>query len=167
MYAPTFRDNHRFDCYQIDYERLRNALSDKFGGKWRVLVRFHLNVRRFSKNALEKNENVIDVTDYPDIQELMLISDIAITDYSSWIYDYILTRKPGFIYATDIEDYNNERGFYYKLESTPFPIATDNDALIRNIESFNYDLYHEKLESFLVDKGCMDDGKASSRLVKK
>lgn len=167
LYAPTFRDNHRFDCYQIDYERLRNALSDKFGGKWRVLVRFHLNVRRFSKNALEKNENVIDVTDYPDIQELMLISDIAITDYSSWIYDYILTRKPGFIYATDIEDYNNERGFYYKLESTPFPIATNNDALIRNIESFNYDLYHEKLESFLVDKGCMDDGKASSRLVKK
>ena len=102
LYGPTFRDNHQFDCYNIDYDRLINACNQKFGGNWSVLVRFHLNVRRFSQGVLEKNDNVIDVTNYPDIQELMLVTDIAITDYSSWIYDFILTRKPGLIFATDI-----------------------------------------------------------------
>ena len=67
-----------------------------------------------------KFDGVVDVTDYPDIQELMMISDVAITDYSSWIYDYVLSRKPGFIFATDIEEYNTERGFYYPIRVYSF-----------------------------------------------
>ncbi len=167
LYAPTFRDNHRFDCYRINYDDLIEALSSKFGGKWRVLVRYHLNVRRFSKNSLEASDNVIDVTDYPDIQEIMLLADIAITDYSSWIYDFILTYKPGFIFATDIAEYNNERGFYYKLEATPFSIAQNNQELIENILRFDSAAYKNKVKLFLDDKGCMDDGQACYRLVQK
>lgn len=166
LYGPTFRDNHQFDCYCIDYDRLIDTCQKKFGGKWKVLVRFHLNVRRFSMHALKTNENVIDVTAYPDIQELMLLTDIAITDYSSWIYDFILTKRPGFIFATDISEYNNERGFYYKLESTPFLIATNNDELISNIKKFNLEKYKNALDVFLNDKGCIDDGAASKRIVK-
>ena len=58
---------------------------------------------------------------YSDIQELMVSSDALITDYSSCIYDFMLSRKPGFIYATDADKYNNGRGLYYSLTSTPFP----------------------------------------------
>ena len=43
----------------------------------------------------------------------MLIADVGITDYSSWICDYLLTKKTGFIFATDMQNYNTERGFYY------------------------------------------------------
>lgn len=167
LYAPTFRDNHRFDCYNIDYERLIKACKNKFGGDWGVLVRFHLNVRRFAQNVLKGNSNIVDVTDYPDIQELMLLADIGITDYSSWIYDFILTKKPGFIFATDLTEYNNERGLCYKLEETPFPIAATNDKLMKNIELFDLDSYQEKVNEFLLGKGCVDDGKASFRTVQK
>ena len=167
LYGPTFRDAHTFDCYNIDYDRLIDAFEKRFGGTWKVLVRFHPTVRDFSKGILAKNEKTINVTSYPDIQELMLLADVAVTDYSSWIYDFVLTRKPGFIFATDLDDYNDERGFYYKLETTPFPVAQDNDELIENILNFNNGLYKENVEKFLSDKGCIEDGQASRRVVEK
>lgn len=167
LYAPTFRDAHNFDCYDIDYERLVGTLKEKFGGEWNVLVRFHPSVRKYSAKKLKATDYIIDVTSYPDIQEIMLISDIAITDYSSWIYDFVLTRRPGFIFATDIELYNSERGFYYTLESTPFPIATNNDELMANIAAFDNKSYISKVQSFLDDKGCIEDGQASQRVVEK
>lgn len=167
LYAPTFRDAKNFDCYSLDFKKLIETLSLKFSGKWKILVRYHPTVRDVAFGKLLVTENVIDVTKYPDIQELMVFCDIAITDYSSWIYDFVLTRKPGFIFATDIDLYNHERGFYYPLESTPFPVATNNDELTKNILYFDIDKYHKKVEEFLLDKGCVEDGKASERVVKK
>lgn len=167
LYAPTFRDAKNFDCYNIDYDTLVKTLKDKFGGEWKVLVRFHPTVRSLSAGVLDQNNNVIDVTNYPDIQEIMVFVDVAITDYSSWIYDFILTKKPGFIFATDIELYNTERGFYYPLESTPFPLARNNGELMNNIFSFNNITYQKKIVEFLKDKGCVEDGKASYRVVEK
>lgn len=99
------------------------------------------------------------------MQELIAVTDVAITDYSSWIYDFVLLRKPGFIFATDIGKYNNERGFYYPLEETPFPIAKNNDELIKNILTFENEGYQERVESFLIDKGCYEDGHASERVA--
>lgn len=101
------------------------------------------------------------------MQELIAIADIAITDYSSWIYDFVLLRKPGFIYATDIDHYNNERGFYYSLESTPFPVATTNEELMTNIIQFDQIIYENRVEEFLREKGCCEDGNASKRVVEK
>ena len=167
LYGPTFRDSHEFDSYDIDYKRLIENLKNKFGGEWKILVRFHPTVRSYAKGKIGKFDGVVDVTDYPDIQELMMISDVAITDYSSWIYDYVLSRKPGCIFATDIEEYNTERGFYYPLESTPFLIARSNDELIENILKFNDAVYRQKVEEFLKDKGCFEDGHASERVVEK
>lgn len=171
MYAPTFRDDKQFDCYNIDFERLTTALSEHFGGEWCVLLRFHPSLRKVYKERKKKysecNCSIIDVTDYHDMQELITIADIAITDYSSWIYDFMLQKRPGFIFATDIELYNNERGFCYPLETTPFPIATDNDSLIDCIHNFNNETYLENLETFLDEKGCVEDGHASERVVDK
>lgn len=167
LYAPTFRDSKNFDCYDIDYQRVIEGLTIKFGGKWKILVRFHPTVRQISVGKIKTNNNIIDVTNYPDIQELMVLCDVAITDYSSWIYDYVLTRKPGFIFATDIDLYNHERGFYYPLESTPFPVATNNNELINNILNFDNEKFLNDVDAFLLDKGCVEDGKASQRVVEK
>ena len=167
LYAPTFRDSKTFSCYNIRYDELIDTLQERFGGNWKVFVRFHPTVRKYAKGMLKKNTNVVDVTDYPDIQEIMAVSDVAITDYSSWIYDFILLRRPGFIFATDIEEYNDERGFYFKLESTPFPIATSNEELQNNILSFDNETYVERVEAFISEKGCVDDGHASERVADK
>ena len=167
LYAPTFRDSRTFEYYDIDFERLVNALKQRFGGIWIILSRYHFHNRKKGVNIINECEFVINVTDYPDMQELMLISDIGITDYSSWICDYVLSEKAGFIYARDIEEYNNERGLYYPLETTPFPIATNNDELIKNIIEFDYDKYRKDVKKFLEDRGSKEDGHASERVVRK
>ena len=166
LYAPTFRDTHNFAVYDLKPEMLIEALKKRFGGNWKVLVRYHDNDKKTeSQNNRVISQNVIDVTNIPDIQELLSFVDAGITDYSSWIYDFILSRKPGFIYARDIKIYDNERGFYFKLESTPFPVATNNDQMYDNVLNFDADRYQKEVDRFLAGKGCMDDGHASERIA--
>lgn len=166
LYAPTFRDDHNFAVYDLDAEQTVHALEKRFGGKWKLLLRYHDNDKKNeTKKNTVKSGSVIDVTKYPDMQSLLAFTDCGITDYSSWIYDYILLRKPGFIFAMDRDQYNNERGFYFKLEDTPFPVAVDSDELEEKILAFDEKTFQEKITSFLADKGCMDDGNASVRIA--
>ena len=168
LYGPTFRDSHFFDCYNIDEKGLLEALKTKFGGEWTLLTRYHPTVRKLApRNSVLFKGHSIDVTSYEDIQELMAIADVAITDYSSWIYDFVLTGRPGFIFATDVEDYYSERGFYYPLEDTPFAIAKDNDDLISDIMNFDENSYYVKVQKFLKDKGCIEDGHAAEKVTNK
>ena len=176
LYGPTFRDSQDFTCYDIDFDRLFEAVKERFGGEhWCLLLRYHPSLAKvykkkgFKPKKLEEGEEpaylVKNVTGYTDMQELIAISDVAISDYSSWIFDFMLLRRPGFIFATDIALYNNERGFNYPLETTPFPIAVNNDELMENVRSFDNERYLERLEEFLKDKGCVEDGHASERVV--
>ncbi len=164
LYAPTFRDSKTTDCYNIDFDRLLDSLQARFGGQWKVLMRMHYKNRAANMGT---GELFVPATNYPDMQELMCAADVGITDYSSWICDFVLTGKPGFIYATDLAEYNNERGFYYPLESTPFPLATDNDQLCEAVEQFDQELYARKKEEFLEARGCVEDGHAAERIVDK
>ncbi|MBR6349416.1 MAG: CDP-glycerol glycerophosphotransferase family protein [Lachnospiraceae bacterium] len=166
MYAPTFRDSHSFDIYNINYYKLVEALKERFGGKWKILIRFHPTVRNYAKNKVKFDPAImVNGTAYNDMQELIAASDIGITDYSSWIYDFVLTGLPGFIFATDIKSYMDERGFYYSLYDTPFPVCKNNNELINAIRKFDMDVYTQKCKEFLDDKGCIEDGKASERVV--
>ncbi len=168
LYAPTFRDDHQFKCYNVNAPQLLKAVKEKFGGEWTFLTRYHPTVRKWAqKRGHAFFQETVDVTTYDDIQELIAVTDIAITDYSSWIYDFVLTGRPGFIYATDIEKYYSERGFYYPLNSTPFPVVINNSELIKAVKDFNMESYSEKVHSFLADKGCMEDGNASIRVADK
>ena len=164
-YMPTFRDTGRVDCYNVNFESLTKTLEAKFGGKWVIVVKVHPKIKRFSKKIFNFSENVVDSSEYPDAQELLSVVDVCITDYSSCIFDFMLTRRPGFIFATDIEMYNNERGFYYPLETTPFPIATTNEELASNILNFDEKKYKSNVEEFLKEKGCIEDGHSSERVV--
>ena len=93
----------------------------------------------------------------------MVAIDFGVTDYSSWIFDYVETRKPGMIYAPDLDEYQNSTGFYYSISSTPFPLATDNASVRNIIGGFDLEKYSEDVGLFLAEKGCIDDGKASER----
>lgn len=167
LYAPTFRDARNLDCYDIDYNRLIEAATERFGGEWKILNRYHFKVAGALAGVKEvrENPNILDGNTYPDIQELMVAADIGITDYSSWICDYVLTGKPGFIYANDLHLYDKERGFYYPLDSTPFPIATNNDEMFENLRHFDADAYTKNKEQFLADRGCKENGTAAKQVV--
>lgn len=164
LYAPTYRDSLRIDCYDIDYRGMVEALHARFGGEWRVMVRLHPTVRMVPE-IQPPADVAVDVCAYPDIQELMVAADAMVTDYSSCIFDFLLSGKPGFVFAVDLEKQNRERGFYYPLETTPFPIGLNSSDLCANIRSFNAEKFAADTKAFLASKGCMEDGKASARVA--
>ncbi len=169
LYAPTHRTGLTIDNLSIDYKDMTEALQKKFGGEFAVMIRMHKRTKNIvleKKECEEPAEQVLfDVTDYPDIQELMLVTSVGITDYSSWIYDYVLTRRPGFIFATDLERYNINTGLYYPLEETPFPVCQSHEQLIEKIGQFDNDLFLKRVEEFLNDKQSVDDGNSAVRIV--
>ena len=166
MYAPTYRDNSSLESYNLDFEKLHEALVKRFGGKWCIMLRMHYKLRKINlpDNLVDK---VVNATDYPDMQELLCVCDLGITDYSSWMCDYVLTRKPGFLYTADIEKYVDERGFYYPLESTPFPVCKTNDELYEAIINFDEKKYSLEVDKFLKDRGSYESGEASEKVVEK
>ena len=167
LYAPTFRDDYSFESYDLDYNKLKEALEKKFGGKWIVMVRFHFRLRNL-EIPKKYVKNVVNATDYNDMQELLCACDLGITDYSSWLCDFVLTKRPGFLYASDIRKYeNDERGFYYPLSSSPFPLAESNDELYNKIIDFDEKKYKKEVDKFLKRLGCYETGEASKKVVEK
>ncbi len=163
LYVPSFREDEGLEYYTLDYLKVISELNNKFGSDFVFITRLHPRVAKYSSLLLP--ESIIDGSLYPDIQELLYAADVVFTDYSSCIFDFMLSKKPAFIFATDIESYNNERGFYYPLESTPFPVACNNEELVENIKNFDIEKYKNDVDNFLKDKGCMEDGQASKRVV--
>jgi CDP-glycerol glycerophosphotransferase len=166
LYAPTFRDDKKTDCFKLNSCELLTALKENFRGNYKLLVRFHPRLKRYSSELFNFGADIIDASYYPDIQELLIASDAMITDYSSCIFDFMLSRKPAFVFATDIEEYNNIRGFYYKLEQTPFTISKNNAELAENIKNFDAKKYDSAITGFLKSKGSVEDGNASERVAR-
>lgn len=166
LYAPTFRnEDEEVEFEEIDFERLKHALEKRFGGKWVILNRaHHTSVKKKGVKSV-RLPYVLNANKYPDIQELMMAIDMGITDYSSWICDYVLTYKPGILYTPDLDSYDQNRGFYYPLQETPFPICRDNDELVNNILSFDTEKFKIRTDEFLDARGCIDDGHASEHIV--
>lgn len=166
LYAPTFRKNNTLEYYDVDYEELRHGLSNKFGGCWKILVRLHPHLCQYSEQLLKKNTNVIDVTKYNDIQELLFVSDFLITDYSSLMFDFSYSNKPCFLYVPDLEEYiQKDRSLYFDITKLPFPKCSDNGTLISSIENFDSEIYQKNLSSFLSTIGSFEKG-YSSEMIK-
>lgn len=165
LYVPTFRESGDFPRNRICVKSLLSSLEKKFSGKWQMAVRLHPRMGGDESIVLDcENAHTVSASAYPDIQELLAAADVVITDYSSCIFDFIMTGRPGFIYAPDIDAYNDERGFYYRLEETPFPVAENMDKLLLNIASFDAGNYARERDTFLKGKGCIDDGHAAERV---
>ncbi len=161
LYAPTFRQGINKSTFELDLEKVIQALSERFGGSWVFLIRFHNFIK---KNSVD--EDVINVSDYPDMNELMYVSDVLISDYSSAMYDFCLQYKPCFVYATDVEYYGKrDRGFAVPMSEWPYPIASTNEELVDNIHKFDMEDFSNKLKLHFEKSGSKDDGNASARVV--
>lgn len=167
LYAPTFRDKKEEEAALPDFQMIKESLEKRFGGNWIIMVRLHFKDRNSdsARKAAETCNYVVDSSSYPDIQELLAAADAGITDYSSWIFDYLFTGKPAFIYASDIKKYMHDRGFYYPLTETPFSIADSTPSLAEAICRFDEEAYHKKVQAFLESKGCYEKGDACRKLL--
>lgn len=161
LYAPTFRKGCGLEAYSIDYERCCKALEKRFGGSWKIMLRLHPNIFAAADNINFDERYVVNASHYPDIQELYMISDFLITDYSSVIFDFALLKRKALFYADDISDYMEDRGFYYNLFDFPFKVCENNQELEDSILNFDEEKYLVELNEFLTEQNFSDNGEAS------
>lgn len=166
LYAPTYRKDKNVDVYDLDFREISAAFESKYGKKCVFLVRLHPNL--VSKAGLIKyNSKIINASEYDDIQELMVASDVLITDYSNVMFEFSYQKKPCFLYAPDFEEYLQDRELYFEYNTLPYPIAFDNQQLINNIENFNNDKYEHKVSELLESINITEKGNASKVTVDK
>ena len=163
LYAPTFRDNEEDNNVfnYLDLEKFNNALSEEYV----IALRLHPKINQFFKGDIDTKADFIDVSDYKKEQELMLISDLLITDYSSIMIEFALLNKPIIFFTYDYDRYlTKDRGFYYDFESkVPGDIVKTDDELIKLIKEGSYNT--EKHNSFLKMQFDYLDGNSSKRIV--
>ena len=170
LYAPTYRSNQHEAGLGYTYKEEINfeELKEKIGDKYIVLFRPHY----FMANVFdfEKYKGfVYDVSEIDDINELYIITDLLITDYSSVFFDFANLKRPMIFYMYDLEHYRDKsNGFYIDLEELPGKITETQEELEQEIERIDKEFkYDEKYKRFNEKYNYLDDGKASKRVVRR
>ena len=115
----------------------------------------------------QASDRLIDVSQRPDMNEIIAGSDAFLTDYSSAVFESLLIKQPGFIYANDLDEYIADRGdLFFDMRKLPFPVALDNDELIQNILQFDEQKYRDQVDDFIRRAGIFEDGHASERVAR-
>ncbi len=163
LYAPTFRRvKDALDPYDLAFPRLLEVLSERTGQQWVAFVRLHPAMRGSGAGKWDcLQPPIYNVTDYPDMQELVLGCDAMISDYSSCIFDGAMRGIPCFIYAADYEEYRKERGTYYTLEELPFPWATTQAGLEQAMRSYDSAEFARRWSAFQERTGLYEPGNAA------
>ncbi|MBD5203673.1 MAG: hypothetical protein HDS82_02205 [Bacteroidales bacterium] len=169
LYAPTFRGTFRQQRdldLQVCCRQVADAFSTRFGKKVNFLFRSHVSKEAPMTDFGQADINISDFTNYPDMQELLEVCDILITDYSSSIWDFALTGKPAFLFMPDLQDYLKERDFYTPLDRWPFPYATDVESFCTIIGSHNDKDNENRIKKHLSLLGSYEHGNASLNAVR-
>nr|WP_221308395.1 CDP-glycerol glycerophosphotransferase family protein [Nocardiopsis mwathae] len=169
LYAPTWRDDKYYTRgkHKLDLHLDLRRMYEKLGDDHVLLVRRHPRV--VDSVPIVGEDFVYDVSLYPEIMELFLITDVLVTDYSSMMFDFANTGRPMLFFTYDIEGYrDNLRGFYFDFEETaPGPLLVESDDVIASLLDIDEvaDDYSGKYRDF-TEKFCpLDDGNAAARVV--
>jgi CDP-glycerol glycerophosphotransferase len=168
LYAPTWRDNAKDGSERhtlvahLDFARALTTL----GSNYVFLIRGHHNVAAASSTQV--GSNLIDVSMYPEINDLILASDLLVTDYSSISFDYCVTDKPMYFLVPDLSQYRDDiRGLYLDWEAmAPGPLCSDTDQLCEAIAS-GMPSGDAAYRQFKATYAAQDDGGAAGRVIGK
>ena len=150
LYAPTFRVDKSINNYIFQWEKVLKEVEKCFESKFKIMIRLHPNMMGIVDPApMMTLSNCVDVTAYPDMQELLCAADVLITDYSSSMFEFAIKKSPCFLYAPDADSY--DRGFYFRLEDLPFPVSKSTNELTEQILSFNENKYADGLHHLFDD----------------
>lgn len=170
LYAPTFRDDEHKSgigytySLNIDFDLLKKELK----GNYIILFRAHYFIAN-SFNFDKYKGFVYDVSSYDDINELYVISDLLVTDYSSVFFDYAILNRPIIYYMYDYDNYKKKlRDFYIDISELPGPIVKNEDDLIKNIINIEdeFKIYSKKYLNFNKKFNPYEDGNSTKRVVK-
>lgn len=162
LYAPTFRD------WELHKDKISIDLPNNITDNYTVLIRLHpLIAQKIDKYIF--TDNIINVCDYNNLNELLAISDILITDYSSICFDYSLLHKPTIFYAYDYKEYSKLRGGLYLDYKKDLigPVAFSKDELNQFFENIDEVLkkFEGATEGFNQKYSTMNDGKVCQRII--
>lgn len=166
LYAPTFRDYNigKSQNIDIDLKSVVSRLTSK-GEKWICLVRAHSILKGFH---YVKSDEIIDVTPYPDMADLLLISDMLITDYSSCAFDFIIKEKPVILAVFDIDNYKkNCRGLNFLMDEVGLLTAKNQKELVYIIDNTSDDDYKKTCIKVKKRFNMITNGNASEIIAKR
>lgn len=170
LYAPTFRDNkieNKQKFNGLNLKEILNKLKEKDNNEWVCLLRTHHLVKS-GFDSDEISNNIIDVSDYDDMADLLLISDMMITDYSSCAGDYALTGRMLVLYQSDYEDYiKNSRTFYFDIEKSPYFIAKNQEELLNIIKNITPNEARKNCDEILEFYGSNETGNSSQIIAER
>ena len=152
LYAPTWRVRNRFEM-QMDLEKMRERLSDEYI----LLIRLHHFCAGGYKIPAD-GQFIFDLNAYNRVEDLYLISDLLITDYSSVMFDYALLHKPMLFFTYDLEEYSEQlRGMYVDIaKEAPGPLVLNTDQLVDTIDHLDTEMekcrerYQRFIDKFLT-----------------
>ncbi|MDE6141514.1 MAG: CDP-glycerol glycerophosphotransferase family protein [Bacilli bacterium] len=169
LYAPTWRDNqHQAGVgytYElgIDFDKFQKKFKDEY------VILFTVHYLVASRMDLSKYDGfIINVSDYPDLNDLYIVSDMIITDYSSVFFDYANLKRPMLFYMYDLEIYKgNMRDFYFDLKELPGPIVEKEEDLYKEISHIDkyFKKYQDKYDKFNQRFNYLDDANSSERVL--
>ncbi len=165
LYAPTFRGRvaHAYGPDHFDYDMLYEAL----GQEYIILIKHHPLVKQLPEIPLEYQDSfVYDVSHSMEIEDLICVSDICISDYSSLIFEYSLFEKPIILFAYDLDVYFDWRGFYYDYyEMAPGPVLISTEEIIDYIQNLDTQFDREKMHAFREKFMRSCDGHSTERIL--
>lgn len=165
LYAPTFRKTSNMNCFTFDYEETISAFEKRWNDEFVLFIRLHPNDAMLYQN-IKENERIMNASSYPDMQELLLASDILITDYSSTMFEFSAIHKTVFLFTKDLDDYlQTEREMYFSITELPFPIAKTEEELIHCILDFDEAKYRLNVQHLLNQLNYYPLGSASKEVV--
>lgn len=160
LYAPTFRDGE-IDNYKLQLDI--DLINQQLGDGYILLLRLHPAVKAAS--SIIDNSFLIDVSNYPNLNELLIITDYLITDYSSVPFEFSLLNRPIIFYSYDYEKYLTERGFFEDYKSAmPGPVVCSTMEVIKEIQADTFDI--NKMTQFANEWNKYSKGNASELLIK-
>lgn len=165
LYAPTFRgtnaNNADFPFGVIDLEKWGKLLEEENSV---LIVKLHPFVTKHIDIPPQYKNRIFDATHYREINDILFISDVLITDYSSVIYEMSLLNKPMIFYAFDQHSYEISRDFYEPYADTvPGKIVHDFDDLMECLKNDDYEF--EKMQDFVKKNFKYTDGKSTDRVI--
>ncbi|WP_156936325.1 CDP-glycerol glycerophosphotransferase family protein [Clostridiisalibacter paucivorans] len=169
LFAPTLRDTAiknktKQKVEGIDLVEVINELETLTNKNWLCLIRAHSSVSGL--NGIQKDNRIINVSDYEDMSDLLIVSDVLITDYSSTAGDFAILNRPIILFQPDIDDYlSNERAFYYEMVDTPFFRAMNQEELLKLLHSLNDEKVIENCRLIKKFYGISESGHSAENVV--
>jgi len=171
LYAPTWRDDARIGegwSFSFDLELDLKKMREELGGEYHLLLRLH-HLIADGLDISSCEDFVTDVSAIDDTANLLVVTDVLITDYSSIFFDFACSKRTMLFFMYDLEKYANElRGFYLDVhEDLPGPIIKDFNTLVeklKNLEAVDEE-YKDRMDSFYEEMCGEQDGKVAQRIV--